>query len=154
VPFPYDHAVVTFLLERTAPLPIDEAWRRLTEWPRHADTVPLTRITVVTDPPTREGTLLVARTGIGPLAFDDPMEVTVWHPPSDGEPGRCRLVKRGRVVRGWAELEVRPGPGGRTRVLWREELRLRWLPPLFDRPLAAAGRAVFGRAVNGLLRKP
>ncbi|MFI5686661.1 SRPBCC family protein [Streptomyces sp. NPDC051636] len=146
--------MVIFLLERTAPLPVDEAWRRLTEWSRHADAVPLTRVTVVTDPPTRQGTRFVARTGIGPLAFDDPMEVTVWRPPQDGEPGLCRLRKRGRVVLGWAELEVRPGPGGRTRVLWREEVRVRWLPSAFDRPLAAACRAVFGRAVNALLRRP
>lgn len=149
--------MVTFLLERTAPLPADEAWRRLTRWSRHADAVPLTRISVVTDPPTRRGTLVVARSGVGPLAFDDPMEVTVWRPPRDGDlhgVGLCRLVKRGRVVLGWAELEVRPGPGGRTRVLWREELRVRGLPSAFDRPLAAASRAVFGRAVNALLRSP
>ncbi|MFF4396467.1 SRPBCC family protein [Streptomyces sp. NPDC001480] len=146
--------MVNFLLERTAPLPIDEAWRRLTDWSRHADAVPLTRITVVTDPPTRQGTVVVARSGIGPLAFDDRMEVTVWRPPRDGEPGLCRLVKRGRVVLGWAELEVRPGPGGRTRVVWREELRVRRLPSAFDRPLAATARTVFGRAVNTLLRSP
>ena len=109
--------MVNFSLERTPPLPLDEAWRRLTRWPRHADAVPLTRITVVTSEPTREGTRFVARSGIGPLGFDDPMEVTVWRPPADGESGLCRLEKRGRVVLGWAELEVRPGPGGRARVL-------------------------------------
>ncbi|MFE0512588.1 hypothetical protein, partial [Streptomyces sp. NPDC058964] len=120
--------------------------------PRPAGAVPLTRVTVVTGPPTREGTRFVARSGIGPLSFDDPMEVTVWRPPRDGEPGLCRLVKRGRVVLGWAELEVRPGPGGRTRVLWREELRVRGLPRVFDPVLARTARAVFGRALNGLLR--
>ncbi|MET8949126.1 SRPBCC family protein [Streptomyces sp. NPDC004542] len=146
--------MVTFLLERTAPLPVDEAWRRLTQWSRHGDTVPLTRVTVATDPPTRRGTLVVARSGIGPLGFDDPMEVTVWRPPGDGESGLCRLVKRGRVVLGWAELEVRPGPGGRARVVWREELRVRWLPSAFDRPLAAAARTVFGRTADALLRSP
>ncbi|MFE5685698.1 SRPBCC family protein, partial [Streptomyces sp. NPDC056512] len=57
--------MVDFLLQRTAPLPIDEAWRRLTEWPRHPGMVPLTRVTLVTDPPTRVGTRFVARSGIG-----------------------------------------------------------------------------------------
>ncbi|MEU1306635.1 SRPBCC family protein [Streptomyces shenzhenensis] len=142
-----------FLLQRTAPLPVDEAWRRLTQWPRHGDAVPLTRVAVVAGTPTRVGTRIVARTGIGPLAFDDPMEVTVWCPPADGEPGLVHLAKRGRVVLGWAELEVRPGPGGRTRVLWREDLRIRGLPPLFDPLLTRAARAVFGRAVNSLLRR-
>ncbi|MFH9980484.1 SRPBCC family protein [Streptomyces sp. NPDC017179] len=146
--------MVNFSLERTAPLPLDEAWRRITRWSRHADTVPLTRIHVVTPAPTREGTVFVARSGVGPLGFDDPMEVTVWRPPADGEPGLCRVEKRGRVVLGWAELEVRPGPGGRARVVWREELRVRFLPGLFDEPLRGAARAVFGRALNRLLRLP
>ncbi|WP_367320064.1 SRPBCC family protein [Streptomyces sp. HUAS ZL42] len=146
--------MVNFHLERTVPLPLDEAWRRLTEWPRHGDVVPLTRVTVVTPPPTREGTVFVARSGIGPLAFDDRMEVTLWRPPQDGEPGLVRMVKRGRIVLGWAEIEVRPGPGGRTRVVWREELRLRLLPRVFDPLLRAAARSVFGRAVNALLRSP
>ncbi|MCD7437041.1 SRPBCC family protein [Streptomyces lincolnensis] len=146
--------MVTFLLERTAPLPLDEAWRRLTDWPRHGTVVPLTRVTVITAPPTGEGTVFVARSGIGPLSFDDRMEVTVWRPPTDDLPGLCRLDKRGRVVTGWAEIEVRPGPGGRSRVLWREELRLRLLPRFLDPLLGPPARYVFGRAVNGLLRKP
>lgn len=143
-----------FQLQRTAPLPIDETWRRLTEWRRHGAAVPLTRITVTTPPPTGEGTVVVARSGLGPLSFDDPMEVTVWQPPGPGSPGLCRLEKRGRVVRGWAEIEVRPGPGGRTRVLWREDLRIRFLPAACDPVLRSVSRQVFGRAVNTLLRQP
>lgn len=143
-----------FRLWRTAPLPVDEAWRRLTEWPRHGAAVPLTRVTVSTPPPTSTGTVLVARSGLGPVTFDDRMEVTVWQPPVDGSPGLCRLEKRGRVVRGWAEIEVHPGPGGLTRVLWREDLRVRFLPGFCDPPLRAVSRVVFGRAVDTLLRQP
>ncbi|OIJ63351.1 SRPBCC family protein [Streptomyces mangrovisoli] len=146
--------MVDFLLERTVPLPLDEAWRRLTEWPRHSDVAPLTRVFVVTPPPTHEGTIVVARTGLGPLAFDDRMEVTVWQPPVDDGPGRCRLVKQGRIMTGWAEIEVHPGPGGRSRVIWREELGVRPLPSLFDPLVGSASRAMYGRAVNALLRKP
>ncbi|MFF7970904.1 SRPBCC family protein [Streptomyces sp. NPDC007905] len=142
-----------FSFERTVPLPPEEAWRRLTQWPRHGDTVPLTRVTVVTPAPTREGTRFVARSGVGPLAFDDVMEVTVWQPPVDGEPGLCRLEKRGRVILGWAEIEVLPGPGGRSRVVWREDLRIRFLPRFFDGIVERASRAVFGRAANRLLRR-
>ncbi|MEU1515940.1 SRPBCC family protein [Streptomyces sp. NPDC005811] len=142
-----------FQLERTTPLPVAEAWRRLTEWRRHGEVVPLTRVTVATPPPTGEGTVIVARTGLGPLSFDDRMEVTEWHPPSVDGPGRCRLVKRGRVVRGWAEIEVRPTPDGPTRVLWREDLTVRSLPSLFDPLLRTAGHRMFGRAVDGLLRR-
>ncbi|MEU0331871.1 SRPBCC family protein [Streptomyces sp. NPDC006193] len=143
-----------FSFERTVPLPPAEVWRRLTEWPRHADAVPLTRIRLLTPAPTREGTRFVARSGVGPLCLDDEMEVTVWRPPADGEGGLCRLEKRGRVILGWAEIEVRPGPGGRSRVVWREDLRVRFLPRAFDGVLGAASRRVFGRAANRLLRRP
>ncbi|MDT0399049.1 MULTISPECIES: SRPBCC family protein [Streptomyces] len=145
--------MAVFQLQRTVPLPLDEAWRRLTTWSRHGEVVPLTRVTVRTPPPTGVGTRVVARTGFGPLAFDDPMDVTVWQPPRDDTPGVCRLEKRGRVVMGWAEIEVRRGPGGRALVTWREDIRVRFLPPVCDALLARAGRGVFGRAVNELLRR-
>ena len=58
------------------------------------------------------------------------------------------------MVTGWAEIEVRPGPGGRSRVIWREELGVRLLPRLFDPLLLRAARYVFGRAANRLLRMP
>nr|BFD81909.1 SRPBCC family protein [Streptomyces sp. Xyl84] len=146
--------MATFRLERTPPLPVDEAWRRLTRWTRHGGAVPLTRVTVLTAGPTREGTRFVARTEAGPLRFADPMEVTVWRPPADGGPGLCRLEKRGRTVLGRAEIEVRPGPGGRACVRWREELRVRFLPAAFDPLLHLVARAVFGRAMDRLLRQP
>ncbi|WP_053639355.1 SRPBCC family protein [Streptomyces sp. NRRL F-4707] len=146
--------MATFSLNRTVPLAPDEAWRRLTRWERHGDTVPLTRVTAAPPGPTRRGTLIVARTGAGPLAFDDPMEVTVWQPPYGDTPGRCRMDKRGRVVRGWAELDVRPAPGGGARVGWREELDVPLLPSLLDGVLARSGRLVFGRTVDHLLRHP
>lgn len=120
--------MAVFSLERTVPLTPDEAWRRLTRWERHGDT--------------------------GPLAFDDTMEVTVWRPPREDAPGRCRLEKRGRVVGGWAEIEVGAGPGGRARVVWREELDVRLLPSFLDGLLARSGRHVFGRTVTHLLRHP
>ncbi|MFI7337385.1 SRPBCC family protein [Streptomyces sp. NPDC050085] len=132
---------------RETPLSAVEAWRRLTDWERHGDVVPLTRVTVATPPPTAAGTVFVARTGVGRCAFDDPMEVVAWQPPR-----RCRMVKRGRFVTGWAEFEVRPLGSGGARVEWREELRVRGVPAVADPLLAAAGRRMFGRAVAGLLR--
>jgi len=146
--------VAVFQLERTVPLPPDDAWRRLTRWSRHGDVVPLTRVTVLTPPPTREGTVFVARSGLGPLSFDDPMEVTAWQPPTADAPGRCRLEKRGRVVLGRARIEVRPRPDGRTHVLWHEELSVRFVPSFLDPLLAATARSVFGRAADRLLRTP
>ncbi|WP_189864820.1 SRPBCC family protein [Streptomyces poonensis] len=141
-----------FALARVAPLSVDEAWRRLTDWERHADVVPLTRITVLTPPPTRAGTAFVGRTGVGPLAFDDPMEVVTWRPPTeDGTTALVRLDKRGRLITGWAQIEVHARGTGASQVVWREELSVRFLPPMFDRLLKWAGRWMFGRAVDGLL---
>ncbi|MFD3695292.1 SRPBCC family protein [Streptomyces sp. NPDC058646] len=133
--------------------PPAEAWQRLTDWGRHGAQVPLTRTIVGTAPPTRVGTVFTARTGVGRITFDDPMEVVVWQPPAaDGTPGLVRLEKRGRVVTGWAEIGVRPVPGGGSEVHWDESLRVRPLPRLLDPLVTAAGRLLFGRALRRLLR--
>ncbi|WP_330177169.1 SRPBCC family protein [Streptomyces sp. NBC_01498] len=142
-----------FRITRRTELPADEAWRRITDWPAHGRRVPLTRVLVETPGPTRIGTVFVARTGLGRLGFDDPMEVVRWEPPAPGHAGRCRLEKRGRVVLGWAEIEVTAADGaGGARVCWTEELRVAFLPRLVDRVTARTGQAVFGRVVDGLLR--
>jgi uncharacterized membrane protein YgcG len=142
--------VAVFRLTRAVALAADEVWLRVTDWRAHAAQVPLTAVSVLTPGPTRVGTVFVARTGPGRAGFDDPMEVVRWEPPADGRSGRCRLVKRGRVILGWAEIEVRPEGSGAV-VVWAEELRIRALPRLFDPLVLRAGRLVFGRALDGLL---
>lgn len=140
-----------FVIERRTALPPAAAWQRLTDWERHTGTVPLTRTTVETPPPNGVGTCFVARTGVGRVAFADPMRVAVWEPPAaEGAPGRCRLEKTGRVVTGWAEIEVR-AEGAGSYVVWREELRPRGLPRVAGGVVRFAGRRVFGRVVDTLL---
>ena len=94
--------------------------------------------------------MLVARTAIGPIGFDDVMTVTYSRPPSDSRPGVARIVKQGKVVLGWAVVTVTPLESG-SEVSWHEEARLRWtrwpVVGLVDR--VAAHR--FGRLVDGLL---
>ncbi|WP_055552161.1 hypothetical protein [Streptomyces sp. NBRC 110028] len=141
-----------FTIERSSPHPVDETWRRLTRWQRHGAYVPLSDIAVRPGGPTRVGSVVVARTGLGRAGFDDPMEVVRWEPPGGGRPGLCRLEKRGSVVLGWAEIEVWPS-GQRSRVVWREEARVARLPRVFDAPTAWAGRLVFGRVLRGLLEE-
>ncbi|MEF9881386.1 SRPBCC family protein [Streptomyces sp. P9-A4] len=141
-----------FRVERTVPTAPEEVWRRLTDWPAHGRQVPLTRTRVLTPGPNGTGTRFTARTGIGRLSFDDPMEVVRWEPPAPGGPGVCRLEKSGRSVRGWALVEVTGASGGGSRVVWTEELSVRGVPRLFDPVLGWAGRFLFGRAVDGLLR--
>ncbi|MFB6811804.1 SRPBCC family protein [Streptomyces sp. NPDC056387] len=139
------------IIHRTS-LPPAEAWRRVTDWERHGAQVPLTRTIIGTEPPTRVGTRFTARTGVGSITFDDPMEVALWQPPADASPGLVRLEKRGRAVTGWAEIGVRPGPAGGSVVEWREELHVRGLGRRFDPLVAAAGRLLFSRALARLLR--
>ncbi|GHB03760.1 MULTISPECIES: SRPBCC family protein [Streptomyces] len=142
--------MAVFRIERFTSLPAAESWRRVTDWDRHGGTVPFTSVTVPTGPPTRTGTLFVARTGLGPLGFDDPMEVVRWTPPAAGRAGLCELEKRGSVVRGRASIDVRPTGTG-SHVIWVEELRVRLLPRWGDPLLATAGRRVFGRVLDTLL---
>jgi hypothetical protein len=130
----------------------EETWRRLVDWPKHADSVPLTSIWVLTPTPSGVGTVIVARTSVGPIGFDDPMEVTEWAPPTVDEAGFCRLEKRGAVVTGWAELTVTPGPGGGSTAIWREDIHMWKLPSLLDRPTAMSSKLLFGRVLRHLLR--
>ncbi|MDG4859587.1 SRPBCC family protein [Streptomyces sp. T-3] len=143
-----------FRVSHSTRLSVQEAWLRVTDWPLHAAQVPLTETVVLTDPPARAGTRFVARTALGRLGFDDPMEVTVWEPPGpEAASGHCRLVKTGSFLTGWAEISVRPRGSG-SYVEWREDLRIARLPRLADPLTAVAGRVVFGLALRRLLRTP
>nr|WP_223245579.1 SRPBCC family protein [Streptomyces sp. CBMA156] len=142
-------------MTRRSPLPPAECWQRLTAWPRHGDRVPFTRVSVARGTGREPGDLVLARTVLGPLRVDDPMEITELVAPGPGRDGRCLLVKRGRPVRGWAELRVR-AVGGGSAAVWTEELTVAGLPrlldPLLGPVLARAGRLVFGRVLKHLLR--
>lgn len=84
-------------VERTVPLAPEEVWLRLTDWPAHGRQVPLTRTRVLTAGPNGAGTRFTARTGIGRLSFDDPMEVVHWEPPRPAGPASSGWRSRG----GW-----------------------------------------------------
>ncbi|MCX4904402.1 SRPBCC family protein [Streptomyces sp. NBC_00878] len=143
--------MVEFCVRRDSALDVGEAWRRLTLWERHGEVVPLTRVAVVAGDGGGEGTVIVARTGVGPVGFDDRMELVAWRPPRGERGGFCRLVKLGGFVVGWAEIEVRSGVGG-SRVVWREELGVRGVPRVCDPLVGWVARWMFGRVVDRLLR--
>ncbi|MDR7086951.1 carbon monoxide dehydrogenase subunit G [Aeromicrobium panaciterrae] len=123
---------------REVRLSAEEAWRRVTDWPAHGRFVPLTKVTRTADG-------FVARTGVGPIGFDDPMDVVTWN-----EPSFCRLEKRGRIVKGWAELSVVPNGEG-SRVTWREEIRVTGVPRIFDWLVRRSSARLFSRVMDGLL---
>ena len=126
-------------ISREVPLSQAEAFSRLTDWMRHGEVVPLTGVRL-TD------TGFVARTGLGRVGFDDPMDVVAWNPPRF-----CRLEKRGRVIKGWAEISVWPTASGST-IVWREVAHAWGVPRVFAGIERAAGRALFGRLLDGLTR--
>lgn len=137
---------ITRRTTRSAP----DAWTRLTDWPRHSGLIPFTTVVPRPGPAQGVGSGFNARTAVGPLRFDDPMEITHWRPPTGSTEGVCRIVKQGRAVVGWAVLTVTPdGPG--AVVTWREEANFRLAGPLLNWPNEIVGRAVFSRLVDGLL---
>ncbi len=126
--------------------PAAATWERLTDWPAHGRWVPLTTVRVTSAAPRGLGARFVGRTGVGPLAFDDPMEVVESSPPVGDEAGTCRVVKSGRVVLGSARFDVAPTPSG-SRVTWTYDVDL--APVRLTRPF----RAVTGRAVAAGVRR-
>lgn len=123
---------------RDTPNPPEEAWRRITDWARHGEHVPFTTVTS-----TANG--FNARTGIGRIAFDDPMDIVEWNPPHF-----CRLEKRGRVILGWAEITVTAQATG-SQVSWIEEVQPRGVPRIFGRFTTWATQWLFGRVLERLL---
>ncbi|MEU6239318.1 SRPBCC family protein [Kitasatospora sp. NPDC047058] len=144
-----------FVLTRHSLLPPAVCWERLTDWPRHGERVPFTRVSVGSGSGRRVGDVIVARTALGPVRlFDDPMEITEFCAPAPGGDGVCRLEKRGRPVLGGAELRVRAvdgGRGSRSEVTWAETVALAGVPGVFDPVVAGVGRLVFGRVLDRLL---
>jgi hypothetical protein len=127
-------------------------WDVLTDFAGYGRWMPLTRMQV--DPGTpRLGWGFAGISGVGPLAFSDSMLVSGWAPPTDGDTGRFRVVKTGRLLGGWAEVTVTSLGAAGTRVDWVEEVVVRPLPfrrgfaPLLDR----VSTWLYGRALDAML---
>ena len=138
----------------TISAPVERVWQKITDWPAHGRWVPLTTVRVTSARGDGVGATFVGRTGIGPVAFDDPMEIVEWTPPAAGAAGHCAVRKLGRVVLGRAWVDVTPREGGST-VDWTEEVHL--APVRLTRPLepliALGGRLGFDRVLRGLARE-
>ena len=103
------------------PVPPEQAWQAVVDWPRQDQWMLATRVRGGHGP----GAQVVARTEIGPVGFTDTMVITVWEPPH-----RCVVEHTGRVLRGAGIFEVVPAGAG-SEFRWTERLEL---------PFAAAGR--------------
>jgi hypothetical protein len=136
---------VAFTIARHVPVDAPAAWDAVADLAAHGRFVPFTDVHVPADG-LDLGAEVVALTRLGPLAVADRMLVTAH------EPGRrLRLVKTGRLLRGWADIVVVAAPGGGAHVRWTEEL---WLPGLRrpTRPVGdLLGPRLFGPVVDGVL---
>ena len=144
--------MVHFRVRIDTPRPPDEAWNRVLDLRLHDRLIPFTRITrgMVPAAALRPGSEFVARTGLGPLGFDDPMVVAELTAPVDGSAGRARIHKRGRVIRGSIELRVMPAPFG-ARLEWDQDITVWGVPGALGWLTAKASRAAYGLALRRLL---
>jgi uncharacterized protein YndB with AHSA1/START domain len=139
-------------IERTTSATPDQVWQVVTDWSGYARWMPLTTMRLAPGP-TRVGWTFTGLSGLGRLRFADVMVITSWAPPRDGR-GRFRLRKIGRLLDGWADVRVEPGPGGAGAMLhWTEELLVR--PPALGRRLDhladPVNRWMFGHAVDAMV---
>ena len=134
--------------ETTVDADPDLVWRLLVDWERQGEWMPCTRVWHVDGPQLGVGTRIAARTGIGPLAFVDPMTVTLVDAPH-----RYEVVHTGWLVKGVGAL-VLSAEGGRTHARWWERVEVPGGP--LARPVWwVAGpltRLTFGWALRRLRR--
>jgi hypothetical protein len=119
-------------------------WDFVTDWKRHGEWIPLTRVELVGGPAREVGGTFRAWSGVGPVGFWDPLRVTAWEAHSYGG-GECALVHLGKVVRGDAEITVTSLGQGRSRLRWVERFEL-------GRPGRLAWRVGGGLVDRGLGR--
>ncbi|MFI5908072.1 SRPBCC family protein [Dactylosporangium sp. NPDC051541] len=147
--------MATFTTSAEVHAPAEQVWAALTDWRNHARWAPLTTVRLTTERMDGLGAGFVARSGIGPLGFDDPMTVVRWEPPTAATRGRCDVDKHGRVIRGKAWFEVVPLEAGRCRVDWSEDVTV--VPHRLDKLtgglVALVGRAGFGQALRKMARE-
>lgn len=108
--------------EVTVRAPADVVWGFITDWPRQAEWIPLTRVEEVTQSD-RVGGRFRAWTGIGPVGFWDTMTITSWESLAAGA-ASCDVLHTGSVVRGDGGFSVATDRRGVTRVLWWERVEV------------------------------
>ncbi|MDQ1650296.1 MAG: hypothetical protein QOG60_2353 [Frankiaceae bacterium] len=117
----------------------------LTDWTGQGEWMAGTRVRVTRGDGRSVGSRILARTALGRLGFDDPMEITAWD-----RPRRVQVHHLGNVVRGDGVFEVEALADGTSRFHWVE-----WL----DLPLGRFGllgfpvvRPLLSRAILPSLR--
>lgn len=138
----------TFDLTRRVPASLNDTFEVFADFRRHGDFIPLTTMSY-DDGPVGVNWRFVGRTGFGPLALVDRMEVSVWNPPYE-----FRIDKLGPVLDGWAHVHF-TREGDETRVVWREQIMVRphTLGRAVERVTDPLNKVMFGQALNKMARR-
>jgi len=130
-------------------------WRWAVDWDRQDRWIPSTRVRRLDGPVLGVGTRVLARTGVGPLGFDDVFTVTAVATPPDGSlgPRSYEVVHTGRVVKGVGAFRVEPRGAGARFVWWeRVEVPGGPLAPLLWAMGGPVTRLAFGWALRRFAR--
>ncbi len=128
-----------------------EAIRRILDLREHSRVIPLTTVTpAVAADELRVGSQFVARTGLGPVGFNDVMRVEELRLGDDSPTASARISKHSRAIRGSIRLLVTPMPGG-SFVRWHHEVQLPWLPGFLQRPAAQVLKLGYRSVLGQLL---
>lgn len=126
-----------FTLQVDSPRTVADAWARLVDWKEHGAVAPLTKVAVTggparvdSDVPT-VGEEFIARSGIGPLSFDDVMRVTAVEASLPSR--RIEIEKVGRLLKGTVCIDFVPADKGGTSVVWTQDFQVALLPKFLNR---------------------
>lgn len=138
---------VAFQLEQSWPVPAQRLWQALADWESHSQWIPATRVRVLSGD-SGLGTTFVARTGFGPLAFDDHMTVIEY----DHDTTHAVVQKTGPLLLGSAGFRIEARAGG-SHLHWFETVNVPYLPSFLAPAIARIGRLLFAVSLRQLRKQ-
>lgn len=140
-------ARVTFTVHTRWSIDPDTLWRALVDWQGHGEWVPATTVRMI-EGDGGVGTQFVARTGVGPLAFDDHMTVTA----RDDRARSATVRKTGPLLLGDAGFTVIATPTG-SMLTWFEDVTVPRVPRFLGPVAVLPSKASFLVALANLRRR-
>ena len=140
-------AKVSFTLTQDWDVEQFRLWDALADWTGHSAWIPATTVRIL-EGDGGLGTRFVARTGFGPLAFDDNMTVIEF----DHATTHAVVEKTGPLLKGSAGFRIEPHENG-CRLIWFETVAVPLLPQFLAPVVAAVGKLLFSVSLNQLRKR-